>query len=330
VHRITPSSLPSFDPAFLAALAAALGPNPPDETERYRAELDGLLSRLVPPVAARAKASSSPPESSMPPIPYGGYRFDVLWAMRERRRIIVGKRPKALYDILERLSFHRDPDTGRPLPYEEIRVWWCLINVRLNELDLDCPGFRPNRRVVRPGPAEGYSGADTLLTNDRQMIDLHWAWSRCLPITPKPKHKALFESELFNWKLAERFVSVVGSIETKVADLHVHEDDQLCMMALCLDRAKKRREDMMQRGEMLKDVLNRRAAKVSSRLDPRGIDDWVKDYIALRVADGSPKDAMDARIRMYGETFTARHLTNRKRDLVKLGFRVREGRTPMH
>jgi len=330
MHRIAPPSLPPFDPAFLAALAAAIGPTPTDHTARYREELDNVLSRLVPPVGARARASVPASESTIPPIPYGGYRFDVFWAMRERRRVIVGKRTKELYDILERLSFHRDIETGRPLPYEDIRVWWCLINVRLNELEFDCPGFRPNRRVMRPSESAGYSGTDTLLTNDRQMIDLHWAWSRGLPITPKPKFKGLFDSDVFNWHLAQQLVAYVGSIAAKVADLNLHEDHQLCMMALCLDPAKKRREDMMRRGEMLRDVLTRRAAKLSSRLDARTIDDWVKDYIALRVADGSPKDAMDARIRMFGETFTARHLTNRKRDLAKLTFRVREGRPPLH
>lgn len=320
----------------LAALVTAtLGPIPPDDTDLYRAELDALLDRLEPPVAGRAKAKMAPTPGTTPPIAYGAYRFDVVEAMHDRRTVVVGMRPRVLRGILERLSFHRDRVTGRPLPYTDVRTWWCLINIRLNELGRDAPGFRPNRRVVRA--LGGYGGEDTLLTNDRQVIDLHWLWESGAPVHPKPKHRALFnsvypetEAAYFPWTLAERFVGCVGSIDRKLGDLKLNEEDQLGLMALCTDRAKKRRQDMMERSDLLEGVLLRRASRHGSRLDPQSIPEWVKDYIALRAADGSPRLAMDARIRLFGATGDARHLTNRKRDLNKLGYRVREGRPGTH
>src|SRR5438270_7663660 len=109
MHHITASSPPSIDPALLAAFTAAIGPRPPDKSAHYREELDHLLSRVVPPVGGRSKVALAPPPGSTPPIRYGDYRFDVLEAMRERRIVIVGKRPHELYGLLERLSFHREP-----------------------------------------------------------------------------------------------------------------------------------------------------------------------------------------------------------------------------
>jgi len=270
----------------------------------------------------------------VPPIPYGSYRFDVLDAMKDRRRVVVGMRPRELRGVLERLSFYRDRATGRGLQYSEIRIWWCLINLRLNELGYCTPGFRPNRRVVR---GSAYTGEDTLLTNDRQMIDLHWLWQSGAAVLPKPKHRALFNSvypetgaEYFPWHLAERFVGLVGSIDKKLEDLKLHEDDQLPLMALCRDVVKKRREDMVNRGETLRGALMRRASRPRSRLNRGAISEWVKDYVALRVADGKPGDAVHERQRLFGQSFNARHMTNVKRDLVKFGFRVREGRAVTH
>ena len=312
-------------------MSGLLGPMLPDDTPVFQAELDDLLARLEPPVAGRAKAKVSASPGTTPPLSYGSYRFDVIEAMQDRRRVVVGMRPRELRRILERLSFYRDGATGRPLPYAEIRVWWCLINLRLNELSYCSPGFRPNRRVVR---GSSYTGDDTLLTNDRQMIDLHWLWQSGAPVRPKPKHRALFDSvypetgaDYFPWRFAEHIVGRLGSIENKLEDLKLHEEDQLALMALCCDRVKKRREDMVARGEALHGLLLRRASRPGSRLDPALITERVKDYIALRVADGKPSVAVHERARLFGQTFDSRYLANAKRDLVKLGFRVREGRT---
>lgn len=322
---MTTCSIPA---SFLAVLEAEFGPPLPDDYQGYRDELDALLDRLAPPVAGRALAKTPPAPASLPPLPGEDYRFDILEAMRERRRVVVRMHPRELRDVLERLSFHTDRLTGRRLPYLEIRVWWCLINLRLNELGRDAPGFRPNRGVRLS--ESGYSGEDTILTNDRQMIDLHWLWQSGAPVSPKPKHRALFDSELFPWWLAARFVAFVGGIHRKLEDLRLHEDDQLCLMALRSDAVKKRQQDLMQRRDALEALLTRRAACHGSRLDPATIPEWGKDYIALRVGNGSPTRSMDARIRMFGETPPARYLTNRKRDLVKLKFGVREALASSH
>lgn len=317
------SSKPPLDRAALAAVMAAHTTSTPSPID-YREELDSLLSRLVPPVAARAKASVAT-AATVPPIPYGSYRFDVLTAMRDRRSVVVGMRPQGLYELLEQLSFYREGDTGLPLPYGVIRPWWCLLNVRLNELAMDCPAFRPNRRPAKR--EAGYSGDDTLLTNDRQMIDLHWLWHSGAPVTPKPKHRKLFDAETFDWQMAARLTGFLGSVANKLEDLRLNEDDQLPLMALRCDAVRLRQVDLMKRGEELEAVLRRVAGRTASRLDPHQIPDWIKDYIALRLAEGSPTEAVDVRTRLYGESFDVRHLTNRKRDLIKLGFRVREGRS---
>jgi hypothetical protein len=245
---------------------------------------------------------------------------------------VVGMRAAGLYEILEKLSFHRDPALGLTLPYGDIRVLWCLITMRLNELGQDCPMFRPNRRPAKP--AGGYSGDDTLLTNDRQVIDLHWLWHSGSPVTPKPKHSAICDTrphpesgaEVFDWSLAAHFVGRVGAVTKKLEDLKLHEDDQFPLMALRSDAVKQRQVDILKRCAELEGVLRRQAARRNSRLDPATIPDWIKDYVALRLAEGSPTVGVEDRIRLFGESFDVRHVTNRKRDLVKLGFRVREGR----
>ena len=322
---------PSFDRAALGTLMAAMTAPVIDNTEHYRNELQTLLSRVVPPVAGRAKTAVAA-AATIPPLPYGSYRFDIQEAIRERRSAVVRMRPPALYEILETLSFHREPGLGLPLSYGDIRVWWCLINVRLNELGLDFPAFRPNRRPAKP--AGGYTGDDTLLTNDRQLIDLHWLWHSGSPVTPKPKHRTIFDTrphpetgaEAFDWELAAHFVGRVGAVKTKLEDLKLHEDEQFPLMALRSDAVKQRQADILKRCAELEGVLRRQAARRNSRLDPVTIPDWIQDYVALRLAEGSPTEAVNERVRLFGESFDVRHMTNRKRDLVKLDFRVREGR----
>jgi hypothetical protein len=303
----------------------ACAPENDDCTE----ELRTLLARVVPPVAGRPKTAVPAPSSTPGPLGYGAYRFVDQNELSVRRRAVVGMRQEELLSALERLSFYREPFPGFTLPYGEIRTWWCLINLRLNEIGLDCPGFRPNRRVALRHD-KVYTTDDTLLTNDRQMIDLHWLWQSGTTVTPRRKHRAIFESvrpeteaDYFPWDLAAAFVSIVGGIEEKLGELRLHEDDQLCLMALCSDRVKKRREDLMQRSELLGVALHRRAARPGSRLAAWSVRDWVKDYVALRVASGKPSQAAHERLRLFGETFDSRHFANVKRDLKKFGYPVR-------
>jgi hypothetical protein len=42
----------------------------------------------------------------------------------------------------------------------------------------------------------------------------------------------------------------------------------------------------------------------------------------LRVANGSPSEAVEAKLRLFGEPVTSRHMGNRKRTLHKLGYRT--------
>lgn len=186
---------PPFDRSALRALMGAAVPLPVDNREHYRSELEDLLRRVVPPVGGRLKTKTAvpAPAGATPKLAYGSYRFLDRRALDERRCAVVGMQVGQLLDALERLSFYRDRIVGLPLPYGEIRTWWCLINLRLSELGLDCPGFRPNRRVSRRD-GNAYTGDDTLLTNDRQMIDLHWLWESGAALTPKRKHRAIFES----------------------------------------------------------------------------------------------------------------------------------------
>ena len=287
------------------------------------AELDALLSNLIPPVGVKPVANPRPPESAGLPLPHP-YHFPHKQALLQWNWVLkVHLRTEdRLLEVLEKLSFWRDPKTGRVLPYSVVRDLICAINLRLNLLNAIAPGLRPNRRP--PAPREGrYTADDTLLVNDRQVIDLEWLRAR-VPVLPKPKHRAMFGHVDLDWTAASRFVSTVGSIDDKTEDLGLSEDAQLGCMALCTDRVKKRREAAMERTLLLTRQLAARAVRTTSRADLRSIPRKGRVFVALQLAGGSPKAAATLYNLYFEEDppADARDFSNCKREFVRLGFKV--------
>lgn len=109
-----------------------------------------------------------------------------------------------------------NPHTRKP--YEEVRNKFWALNMVLNNNGDTAPRFRPTILVGKPPLSE----EEKLLTNDKQVLDLHWLsvyeGLNGPTVTVAPKWKPLFENDL-DLKLAALFVATVGRTGNKVDDL---------------------------------------------------------------------------------------------------------------
>lgn len=309
-------------------LLAAFPPNEHDSAATSQGELEALLERIGPSIAP-AMASAVMPPGPVAATTRGTYRFPLVPELRRHNAYLTVQTNTKLHDLLRRLSFGKEPGTGRPLPYMEVRLWLCAINWVLNRRRREAPSLRPMRRPSAPIPGKPYGDDDATLSNDRQVIDLEWLWwSR--PTRAKSRLAELLDTgdfcytNSFNYALASRYVEIGGTALQKLADLRMQTNvmEQFFLGALCSDPVRKYREAVLGRAEVLRAVLLERASGSRSRLDDNGAESWVQEYIALRAARGSPQDAEEALRVLYDRHKPANQLSNRKQQLGELGFKT--------
>ena len=131
---------------------------------------------------------------------------------------------KALLSELAILYFGED---GVAPDYMTVRDRICAIHLSLNSQNSVAPRFRP---IKRAKSAHGLSDAEKNLTNDLQVIDLHWL--ACRGFQPHHKDWQSMFTPVFRLDRAAKFVNSVGSGENKVLALGITEDREWALSVI--------------------------------------------------------------------------------------------------
>jgi hypothetical protein len=150
----------------------------------------------------------------------GAYRFPELSRLAPVIDKYQGKASKELLEILGKRSYaSRHEAAADPAPYFEVRDELCAISLLLNERG----DYAPRVRYMRVPPSvrklsTKYTADEQALSNDRQIIDLHWLYLKQVPVVDVPGYEGMLDTGLeFDWLRTSLFVARVGSTEKKAS-----------------------------------------------------------------------------------------------------------------
>jgi hypothetical protein len=252
----------------------------------------------------------------------GAYRFPELSQLAPWIDKYQEKASKELLEILGKLSYTSRNEAGEPAPYFEVRDELCAISLLLNERG----DYAPKVRYMRVPPSvrklsTKYTADEQALSNDRQIIDLHWLYLKQVPVMDVPGYEGMLNTGLeFDWLRTSLFVARVGSTEKKAMLLGLTEFDQLQLAAIqtkaVSDRWRTIREG--QRSKM--GMIRTAASAANARLDAQAIARLPEIYLALRVARGSSGMAADAYRWIAGQTISKKEMSRRLLWMRRLGL----------
>jgi len=166
-------------------------------------------------VPAANDSSLSHNESSEPSK---NYSFPVSQAQSARAVKGLGQRTvDELLQMLERLSSELDSAGNTRLYKGTARTLFCAVSLELNERDGVAPQFRPVRRL---GQNKGHSNEESALSNDRQVIDLHWLYRTGKRNSIDHNQFAdLFTQDQFDFELAAELSAKAWTADHKSANV---------------------------------------------------------------------------------------------------------------
>lgn len=174
-------------------------------------------------------------------------------------------------------------------PYREFRKGSCAINIKMNANGKKAPAFRRGRKP-KPLFREGSVYEDRDLSNDRQILDLHWLYlnRRDEIYTEDSEVELLFAQETFDFDLASRLVKELGRSKTKVRVLGLREEIQMELSTMVSSKIREYRSQVLrdERRHVL-DVLRNK----SKKLTKAQVEIWADTYVAIRLARGSLESA---------------------------------------
>ncbi|MBK9445777.1 MAG: hypothetical protein IPO00_06630 [Betaproteobacteria bacterium] len=155
------------------------------------------------------------------PVPAGYGEAKYLFpandaAVTNRLPLLLVKSDDELLGMLKKLTTKTVVATGEMPPYTRVRPFVIAISMILNERQVCPPRFRPKRKVGRISKGIKWDGESSMLSNDRQVLDLHWLACSGSDVQPSGKWASLFSADGLNFNLASEFVATVGETATKI------------------------------------------------------------------------------------------------------------------
>ena len=141
----------------------------------------------------------------------------------EVKKNLSGCSTPELLAILKRLSFDHEKVTGEVVPYSKIRTFVIAISLLLNEQQR-CP---PRLREIRTSPYRNkgvkWGEEESALSNDRQVIDIHWLRLANPAIRPLGRWHEIMTCDGVDYVKASEFVRTVGKPSDKIRELGIHD-----------------------------------------------------------------------------------------------------------
>ncbi len=201
--------------------------------------------------------------------------------------------------------------------YETYRPGICATQIERNHGGKVSPYFRkaPKARFhkdrTKPYP-------DVLLSNDQQVIDLHWLWlfHRDEVDTDDSRFESLFRNnECFDFDLASGLVRTVGPAWRKAEVLGIPKHIQIELASIQGSPTRELKKQVL-KTERRKVV--KRIRENSTKLNISGIQEWADFYVVFRLARGDSPHALRLyRVMKGGDPWkddeTAKRIMDKKR-----------------
>lgn len=231
-----------------------------------------------------------------------------------------------IVDKVDQLSWARRPDHTLS-PYGLIRAQLCALSIVLNERHGYPPAFRDTRGLSAKPKGWERSDDERVLSNDLQVIDMHWAWCQS-SLRPSGEWKRLGDREGFDFDLASDLAGKAWRAETKADRLGISESLHHYLAVIKNKRVTdSRRHLLAQRG-----VVENRLAELQMagrlRMSPERAQLVPDAYVALRIANGSVPAALRSFTLITGKGIASKDMEKVKQWLVKEGLLTRPKRIP--
>lgn len=203
-------------------------------------------------------------------------------------------------------------EIGVPLPYSKIRNAVCAASIALNEHGIYPPRLRQARKLLSKPKKSDRTPGEAVLLNDRQVIDLHWLHvaGSC---SPERKWKDIFTPEGFNFYRASAFAAEPIKTPMKAEMLALSERQQLLLGQLQEKKTWDRWRTIQDGSNRVRAAILRTSESAGGRLHPTTAAILPDAYMALMIARGSPKDAVDVLHRLTGKKIALPQIGNCKR-----------------
>jgi hypothetical protein len=223
--------------------------------------------------------------------------------------------PYELLSELERLIYGRDIHPGQRRRYGDIRLPVCAINLELNLRGGCSPNSRPMRKVPR---SRDLTEDEKLLSNDRQVLDLHWL--HCRRAVTAGIHRDRFRAEQLDFDWASDFAQRGGTVERKAIALQLKEADQLLLACIQSRTVAERRRTLQVGVESARQAITDIARTPASRLSPQDMERLLNIHVALRIARGAVALACELLLAMTGEIVTGKTMSAKKKWFARHGL----------
>lgn len=204
--------------------------------------------------------------------------------------------------FLQKKCFDEVDEYGNRLSYIQIRKLVIFASIMLNLKGEIAPRFRPMRTPCKGGGRVDYPTEHILLSNDRQMIDLHWIYCQSLNANSIKGYQSLFDKfRPFDVVRAAVFSSKAGAAERKSNLLGLPEIQQFQLASLQSTQVKTRWKTINNYCErhqsQLKDLFTAPTARY-----PKDIIMAASDiHKSILIARGSPSNALKIYSLMTGK-----------------------------
>ena len=182
-----------------------------------------------------------------------GYSFPKLASIPTK------KSTEDLYQILERMINHPD--------YFIVRRIYCSIQIEINRRlnsepeGVQSPRFRPRRKVLKKIDGVSYTKANSFLSNDTQIIAMHWhhVTGRC--DADEKMANAVYCGDEFDFSSAAKFVVTKGSALNKIEMIGLLLDEQWEAGSIQTDEIRQAWEEIQKVGKIVRRELKNKAKR---------------------------------------------------------------------
>lgn len=305
---LAPAKKSTDTPEVVTTPEAASEPMPGSDTVIERVTVaDSVTETVTNPVPE----TTTPTLSTVYMFPHEHPDFQ-HWLSRAR----LSDLPTLLRVLKDMCFIKSSTGSAKWIDYRTIRPSLCAISIALNERGAPAPRIR---LMQKPPGFVGLNETDKLLSNDRQVIDLHWL-KLYESLEPKSPYEKLFEGAALDFGAASNFVAKVGAATTKVAVLRLTERQQLLLATLQTKKVRDRWKAISDGIERADILLREYVETGSSRLVLDRVPDCIHCYIALRIARWELTTAAGIYEHLAGKEMSATRMRQRQKVLERAGI----------
>lgn len=305
-----------LSPETQAEFQAALTRLPPEESARELAalaELTALLNRVSSSAATVAAPTTTRTVSSKGATKVATAAPEYVFPSEDQTFLDFlacqdSHTPDELLQALEELIL---PITKAPEAYPAVRAKVCALEIMLNNMQYRLPCSRPRIQVPN---ATGLTDEQHLVSNDLQVIDLHWLWAMKHQVATE-KWGRIFGPE-FKYLLASAFVAKVGRSTNKRDELGLIRTDMLQLRVLRDDSSRLRQKDIVKLMDQARSRIREGLSAPRSRAQCDVLE-MVQTCHSLLLADLDVTKAIHVAELQYRLTIDTTTMTRRKGWLMK-------------